>query len=132
MSEFYYLGGPMTGYPCYNFPRFREVASTLRKQGYTIVSPAELDDEETSARIMASEDGLAAGIQAEYNEFLGRDLFICARVDCIGGIFLEGWNFSNGAQKEAALLRDFGKEIYVYDEDEAGFPILQMLSNDLW
>ena len=41
-DPFYYLGGPMSNIPQFNFPRFHEVADTLRASGYNIVSPAEL------------------------------------------------------------------------------------------
>lgn len=40
-----YIAGPMTGYPLYNFPAFRNAARYLRQAGFTVVSPAELDEQ---------------------------------------------------------------------------------------
>lgn len=38
----FYLSGPMTGLPDYNRPAFDEAAKTLRQDGYTVFSPAEV------------------------------------------------------------------------------------------
>ncbi len=38
-----YIAGPMTGLPNLNFPAFIEAAAHLRRKGYEVVSPAELD-----------------------------------------------------------------------------------------
>jgi hypothetical protein len=39
-----YLSGPMTGYPGYNFPAFREAAGKLRAHGYAVLDPSEHGD----------------------------------------------------------------------------------------
>lgn len=118
-EEFWYLGGPMTGIPQFNFPRFITVAGILRKQGYKIVSPAELDDPETYNQAMASPDGCpGTGVVDErpYETFLGRDLAICSSPKCVGGIFLEGWQHSRGALAETWVLEYLGKEIFEYSD----------------
>src|SRR5437870_314007 len=64
---FWYLGGPMTGIPQFNFPRFQEVADILRSNGYNLVTPHELDDPETEAAALASRDG-APGSGSSHGE----------------------------------------------------------------
>lgn len=38
-----YLSGPMTGVPDLNRPAFTKAAKALRKKGYSVVNPPELD-----------------------------------------------------------------------------------------
>jgi hypothetical protein len=38
-----YISGPMTGYPDLNFPAFHLAASVLRSEGFTVISPAEIE-----------------------------------------------------------------------------------------
>src|SRR3954451_12937594 len=44
-DDSYYLAGPMSNRPAFNFPAFDEASKKLRSEGYLIVSPAELEDE---------------------------------------------------------------------------------------
>ncbi len=37
-----YLSGPMSGYPEFNEPRFRELAAELRRKGHHVIDPSEL------------------------------------------------------------------------------------------
>lgn len=39
-----YLSGPMTGYPKLNKPAFFKMSARLRRAGYVVVNPAELDN----------------------------------------------------------------------------------------
>ena len=41
-----YIAGPMTGYPEWNFPAFREAARELRMRDFEMVSPAEMDEQD--------------------------------------------------------------------------------------
>jgi hypothetical protein len=130
MKPYFYEGGPMTGIPCFNFPRFREVADKLRASGYTIVSPAELDDEHVEREAMESETGSPDSVERPYMSFLARDITICADPACIGGIFLEDWRESRGARAEAYVLSFLEKQVFEYDEDFDGSPILCLLTAD--
>ncbi|WNN93676.1 nucleoside deoxyribosyltransferase [Arthrobacter phage CallinAllBarbz] len=38
-----YLAGPMSGYPRWNFDAFDEAAAKLRRRGFAVLSPAEMD-----------------------------------------------------------------------------------------
>ena len=104
MTKKYYLAGPMSGIPQSNFPLFFEVAEKLRKQHYTIISPAELDDEKVKAETLA-------GVSHKHlwGDYLSRDVKIIAE-QVQGIVFLPGWECSRGARLEATvglLQKDF-------------------------
>ena len=105
----YYLAGPMSGIKSLNFPLFFSAAEDLRKAGYDIVSPAEMDDEQTVKDALKSE-GENTG-DGTWGDFLSRDVKIIA--DSVDGIiFLPNWHRSNGARLEAyvALVSGFTNE----------------------
>jgi len=100
----YYLAGPMTGIPQFNYPLFRRVSTGLRRIGYDVYSPAELDDPKTVAAALASPDGSADDYDSEgkgtWGEFLARDVKLIAdELDAI--ILLPNWETSKGARLEA-------------------------------
>lgn len=131
-QDFFYLSGPMTGIPQFNFPRFKEVAQKLRDQGYNIISPAELDDPDTEAAAMASTDGAPGSGSANgesYEDFLGRDLIICSLPTCVGMICMEGWHNSRGARGESWVIAYLKKEMLEYD-DSAGSIVLTSINRD--
>ncbi len=107
MARIYYLSGPMSGIPQYNYQLFDRVAALLRRQGYAIVSPAEMDSPEMRAAALASPDGKSlAGVGGTCGDFLARDVRLIA--DQVQGIImLPGWERSRGARLEAfvALLQ---------------------------
>lgn len=94
----YYLAGPMSGVPQQNFPLFNRVAAVLRAQGYDVISPAELDDDELIEAAMASDGGPYC--KMSWGELLARDVKMVA--DDVQGLFLlPGWEKSRGAKLEA-------------------------------
>lgn len=130
-EDFFYLGGPMTGIPKSNFPRFQRVASVLREREYNIISPAELDDPDVEAAALASPDGFLNETDIKgfsYEHFLSRDLIICAMPTCVGGIFLEGWQHSRGARGESWVLQFLKKQLLEYDEFD-GSPVLTAITH---
>lgn len=108
----YYLAGPMSGLPQFNFPAFYAAAKVLRDTGLEIVSPAELDDAEDKGAAMSSPDGdpdNRAIVKKTWGDFLARDVKLIAD-QCDGIIFLPGWEKSRGARLEAFTALLSGKE----------------------
>jgi hypothetical protein len=117
MDETYYLAGPMTGRPQFNFPMFNAVASMLRIQGFNIMSPAELDDPLIRDLAMESAEGDDTINTDSWGDFLSRDVKIVAdEVD--GVICLPGWEPSKGARLEVFVAVCQGKDVYEYDPME--------------
>ena len=106
-TNVWYLAGPMTGYPQFNFPAFMDATSALRVNGFSIISPAELDSDEDTRAALSSLDGAvgsgtlhADGITKTWGDFLARDVKLIAD-DVTGVILLDGWEKSRGARLEA-------------------------------
>ena len=100
----YYLAGPMSGRPQFNYPLFDSVSWALRNLGYDITSPAEMDVEEVRAAAMANMTGVMPTtneISGEtWGDFLSRDVKLIAdTLDAI--ILLPEWETSKGARLEA-------------------------------
>lgn len=109
MPTRYYLAGPMSGIPQFNFPMFFRVGKRLRELGYDVVSPAEIDDEEDKAAALACPVGAFKKGQKTWGDFLARDVKLLADGGITGIIFLPGWEASSGAKLEATvgLLKKF-------------------------
>jgi hypothetical protein len=95
----WYLTGPMSGIPQFNFPLFMSAAKELRERGYTIISPTELDDPEDRALSLASSDGAPTALRHSWGELLSRDVKIVAD-EVTGLILLPQWQRSRGAKLE--------------------------------
>lgn len=124
---YFYLAGPMTGYPQFNFPAFTEAANRLRYAGFNIVSPAELDDPEVYQQSISSPDGKAE-YDNDYRALLHRDVNIVMHPNCVGVICLPGWEKSKGAGIETFIAQEFDRALYFYDEG-TGFDF-ELLSLD--
>lgn len=103
MSDVWYLSGPMSGVPQFNFPLFDRVTAELRAAGMTVISPAELDDDDgLRDAALASPDGNPDSSPHgwTWGDFLARDVKLIA--DGVTGIvLLPGWEQSRGARLEA-------------------------------
>ncbi len=127
MTIHYYLSGPMSGLPQYNFPMFHRVAAALRALGYVVISPAELDSAAIRAEAQRSPDGAECDHTGRIGgetrgEILARDVRVI-HDEAQGIIFLPDWERSRGARLEAfaALLqKDF--EFKRWDE-HIGLPV---------
>ena len=102
MHKGYYLAGPMAGRPQFNYPAFFKGAEILRGRGFTVISPAELDDPATRAEALANANGDLSQITSTWGDFLSRDVKIVA--DKVSGIILmPDWEKSRGARLEATV-----------------------------
>jgi hypothetical protein len=97
-----YLAGPMTGLPSHNFPAFHAEAARLRKLGYEVVNPAELNQ-----------------TPGTWLECMRID--ICQLVLCDGLVVLPGWDRSTGARLEHHIAMTLGLPCF----DSAELPLRQ-------
>lgn len=95
----YYLAGPMSGMPEYNYPAFDEIAAGLRARNLEVVSPHELHEGEL-------------GYPWEY--YIKADLR--AMLECGALVLLPGWRKSRGARLECNVADNVKMFIFeVYD-----------------
>jgi hypothetical protein len=117
----YYLAGPMTGIPQFNFPAFIDAADHLRRCGLDIVSPAEIDMEDVRCEAMASPDGKikpnGTTSGQTWGDFLARDVKIVAD-ECDGVVLLPCWHDSKGARLEVYVALICGKPVFAYAPHE--------------
>lgn len=99
-----YLAGPMTGYPEFNFPAFREATARLRGLGYAVRSPHEWDEEENGGRTPTAEEA------KPWAYYLKRDLALLLECDAVA--VLPGWRASKGATLEVYVGQSLGMPIY--------------------
>lgn len=110
-----YVAGPMRGIPEFNFPAFHEATARLRRDGHTVFSPAEKDNQRHGVDISkgnatGNEDIAAKEHGFNLREALGVDLaFICAEADAVA--LLPGWENSKGATAERAAAVALGLQI---------------------
>lgn len=122
-KPFFYLAGPMSNLPGFNFAEFEEKSTILRSQGYNIVNPAELDHEKERRRAAASPDGShrklveSGGKIKTWAECLRRDIEVVAHENCVGVILLPGWEKSQGAQFETYVAYKLKKPLYMLNID---------------
>jgi len=116
MSKPWYIAGPMTGIPQFNFPAFSEAAAALRSNGFEIIAPHEQDSPDVQAAALKSLDGALVDGQIAgetWGQILSRDVRLIA--DRVGGIILlPGWEKSRGARLEAFVGLLCGHEFASY------------------
>ncbi len=90
-----YVSGPMSGLPNNNVSAFDAAAVRLRKKGYQVINPAELDD------------GEPCGVQVVHVGDTLRALTKCGAVAT-----LKNWKKSRGANLEVHVARALAFEIH--------------------
>lgn len=120
-----YIAGPMSNIPQFNFPAFYAAAAALRAQGWEVVSPAEMDDQEDSGAAMKSTDGDVNDrtiVKKTWGDFLARDVKLLADTGIQGIVFLPNWQASKGAKLEAYVGIIQGFEFFTYEPGSEAIP----------
>jgi hypothetical protein len=91
----FYLSGPMTGYPNYNFEAFHNAAAVLRHQGFKVYNPAESFDG-------AQDLPWTTYLEHDYNAIL----------QCGAIMVLEGWETGLGSVLEVVFGLSRGMSIH--------------------
>jgi len=115
----FYVAGPMSGIKSFNYPLFDAVAKQIRELGHEAVNPAEMDDPETRAEAMASEDGVLVDGACNgdtWGDFLARDVKLIADSDINAICLLPKWETSRGARMEAFVCLTLGYELHEWVE----------------
>ena len=101
----YYLAGPMSGYPQYNFNTFTTACYALRDAGIKVLSPHEIDF------------GEAEGVRGQlpYETYMQAGLDLLEK--CSGIILLAGWPQSTGTLRELARAIELDMPVYFYLEN---------------
>jgi hypothetical protein len=96
----FYLAGPMSGYPGYNFDEFDRWAEILRRGGLKIASPHEIDHGETPETRGS----------LPYQTYIDAGMKLLE--SCGGIILIAGWPQSSGACAELSRAIDLGMPSY--------------------
>ena len=99
-----YLAGPMRGLADYNYPAFHAAAKDLRARGFTVLSPAE-HDEDTG--LDPAED---------LTVIMRWDLEAVLQADSV--VLLPGWRSSAGVAVELTVAKAIGIPWYEYPDLE--------------
>ena len=81
-----YVCGPMSGLPDHNLGAFQKATCRLRKLGFSVVDPSELDAEKDSS--VESLNAIKSG-DRRWAKLLGRDLPFVIESDAL--VALPGW-----------------------------------------
>jgi hypothetical protein len=124
----------MTGIPHFNFPAFDAMASDLRAMGHDVVSPSELDDEETRKTAYASKHGRITDMRRHgtWGDFLARDVKLLTDDGIEGVVVLPGWERSKGARLETFVAFLNGIPIYRLTPAGALSPVRTMRLASAW
>ncbi len=118
MQKRIYVAGPMTGYENYNWRMFEAATLFLRRNGWLVTTPTEIDEEIHATIVERNEAGDPVKVELsptfDYEEVLAQDL--AALGWCHAICLLPGWHKSKGAKRELAHALDNGLEVYTWEE----------------
>lgn len=101
----WYLAGPMSGYPEYNYPVFEDAARVLRMTGVKLVSPHEVAWPDNHEKL--SETDLWEYMMKATGKALN---------NCQGIILMKGWPQSRGAKAELEFAMAHNWPVWFYHE----------------
>lgn len=132
-----YIAGPMRGIYLFNFPAFDAAKHRLVMQGYSVVSPADIDRANGFDPLKDLSDDWDWNIIPEYagtrEDIIKRD--IDELLTCNAIFLLPGWENSTGARAEMSLARWAGMQVMldpgtvVPDYTMAKMPVQQPVTN---
>lgn len=105
-----YLAGKMRGIPLDNFPEFHRAAATLRKDGWTVISPAEMDEAAADQKPEPNSSAYAGWLR----RVVRRDMEAILSLRAENGdaiITLPGWTTSDGAMAELRTGKWLGLDL---------------------
>jgi hypothetical protein len=112
-STVFYIAGPMSGLPQYNFPAFDKARDMLRRVGFRVISPADMD-REVGVDPTQSDFDPSVIDEAFLIDAMHRDSqAIIHEADAM--VMLPGWQLSTGAKAEFALARWKHIPVYAFD-----------------
>lgn len=105
-----YVAGPMTGLPQHNFPAFDAAAKRLRRKGWKVISPADID-----RKMGVTEATSDAQAKKMLRKMLKNDFSVI--LDKCGAMYmLKGWERSTFGKVEHAIAVGLGMRI-MYEGD---------------
>jgi hypothetical protein len=117
MKKNVYIAGPMRGIPYFNFPAFDDARDSLARDGFEVVSPADLDRvagfDETKLPLDRDWSNVSDIPGFSFFEAIDRDVKALMKSHTI--YMLSGWERSKGAKAEKALAEWIGLEVMYQD-----------------
>lgn len=108
----WYLAGPMTGLPEFNFPQFASAKADLEEIGFEILSPHTIDHGETPETLG----------KLHYSVYLRAGFKML--LECQGIILLPNWTRSRGAQAEFNLAVSLDMAVMQYEPENGGLVVI--------
>ena len=121
-----YLAGGMRGYFKYNFSEFFRLQKVLEDLGHEVFNPADMDIYQLLSKGIVHDDWRWDQVSEEefmkaievfnLEECLKRDISAITECDAIA--FMEGWKRSEGANKEMAVAKMIGLQLFEIVNDQ--------------
>ena len=93
-----YVAGPMTGLPDFNYPTFNAAANDLRRVGYDVLNPAEIEA-----------DNPTPGTPQAWDWYMRHALRMVLLADALA--VLPDWHRSRGASLEVHIACSLGMNV---------------------